>query len=163
MLAAHRIWVASLLAALLLFSVPASSYRITDGPTEIEAAVLALRNIVHEVIDSGDRMGDVRVCAHFATKDGLRDFPQWLLGETAKTPWLLTDCLQHRAASWNFPIVSCGLEMTGFGAQIAGMVAAECWIGPPDPNGLEGVVFGFQVSRKPTLEFQVVRTYRAIA
>jgi hypothetical protein len=156
-------WVASLLAALLLFSVPASSYRITDGPTEIEAAVLALRNMVQEASGSGARMKDARVCAHFATKEGLRDFPQRLLGETAKTPWLRTDCLQHRAASWNFPIVSCGLETTGFGVQVAGTVAVECWIGPPNPNGLEGSAFGFQVSRKPTLEFQVVQTYRAIA
>lgn len=158
-----RIWIASLLAALLLFSVPASSYRITDGPTEIEAAVLALRHLAQEAIDSGERLGDVRMCAHFATKDGLRDFPQWLLGETAKTPWLRTDCLRHRAASWNFPTVSCGLDMTGFAKLISGSVPVECSIRPAQPNGLEGLTFGFQVSRKPTLEFQVVRTYRAIA
>jgi len=127
----------------------------------MEAAVLALRHVMHDVANSSDRMKDIKVCAHFATEAGPRDFPRWLLGETANTPGLRTDCLQHRAATWLFPTISCGVDVTGF-ATYSTPLPVACWIHPPNPNGLEGLVVGFAVSRSPTLEFEVVRTYQAI-
>jgi len=53
--------------------------------------------------------------------------------------------------------------MAGTTRLFSGTLPVECWILPPDPNGLEGQAFGFEVRRSPTLEFQVVRTYEAIA